>query len=93
MTRMWLGAALLVATAASAQDNEEPQGAELAPGSRPIRYKERTEIEFGDELEVNGELMRPSVTLVNARPQSHSSSFVWLRKDWEDELTAAAHGG
>ena len=72
-----LGATLLFALPASAQDSEE--------SGRSVKYKERTEIDFED-VDVNGELVKPAGALLIDRKRASFNPLIRLREDFNDEM-------
>ncbi|MEZ4322280.1 MAG: hypothetical protein R3F61_32705 [Myxococcota bacterium] len=72
---------LLVATPALAQD------AEPAPTEQKVKFKHRTEIDFGG-VEVNGSVAKPFIgEVIVATPADNYPSFIKLRTDFAPEMT------
>ena len=75
---------VLPATAALAQEADDGQT------KREVKYAERTEIDFTG-IELEGEIVRPSHTLVIDRVESGFPSLVALRTDFNDEMRASVN--
>lgn len=69
-------------TAAFAQDETD------AESGRSIKYKEKTEIDFED-VDVNGELVKPSGQLLLDRKRASFNPLIRLRQDFNDEMKAS----
>ena len=67
---------------AFAQDDTEPDS------GRTIKYKEKTEIDFED-VDVNGELVKPSGSLLLDRKRASFNPLIRLRQDFNDEMKAS----
>ncbi len=75
----------LVPAAALAQD-PAPSGAphvEPAPG---VRYAQRTEIDFLDELQLEGLLLKPRIQITIERIESSFNPLIKLRHSFDREL-------
>lgn len=66
------------------------QEAPAAPRTREARFAEVTRMDFDRALEVEGELVRPSVSLVDADRRAAFAHFIRLRTDFREELVASA---
>ena len=80
MQRFMVAIGLLVALPAAAQD-----GGEAGVAGRPVQYQKVTELEFR-ELELPGELVRPSGGLVIVHKQAEFNPLIVLRSDFAAEL-------
>lgn len=78
---------LFLSKGAFAREDAEPKSVQER-GVRPIRYRERTEIEFA-EVELQGEWGRPQVPWIHRRPMMGHPPLVWRRTDWDDEMKAS----
>jgi hypothetical protein len=77
MLRSALTLGLLLASApAFAQDEEE---------GREVRYKEKTEIDF-EGVDVSGELVKPSGSLLVDRKKAQFNPLIQLRADFNAEM-------
>lgn len=86
MSRMaWCVVVLAAAGGAFAQESDPTE----APEGKAYKYRERTEIVFGDEVEVQGELVRPSGALVNERPRVKFPPLIEPRTEWNDEVKSS----
>ena len=56
-----------------------------APRERPVRYREREEIDF-EGLAIEGELVKPQGILVGERPTPVFAPMIVLRRDWNLEM-------
>ncbi|TVQ91784.1 MAG: hypothetical protein EA397_09315 [Deltaproteobacteria bacterium] len=65
----------LVSTSALAQDD----------GDRQVKYKERTEIDF-EGVDVSGELVKPSGSLLVDRKKAQFNPMIRLRTDFKPEM-------
>lgn len=77
MRRFMVAIGLVAALPAMAQDEGE--------AGRPVQYQKVTELEFRD-LELSGELVRPSGGLVIVRKQAEFNPLIVLRADFAAEL-------
>jgi hypothetical protein len=50
-----------------------------------VKYKERTEIDFED-VDVNGELVKPAGALLIDRKRASFNPLIRLREDFNDEM-------
>ena len=75
---------MVVALPAVAQD----EGAAGQAEGRPVQYQKVTELEFRD-LELSGELVRPSGGLVIVRKEAEFAPLIELRADFSAELEAS----
>lgn len=73
--------AVLVPSVAMAQDDAGAEG-------RQVKYKERTEIDF-EEVDVNGELVKPQGQLLLDRKRASFNPLIRLRSDWNEEMKAS----
>lgn len=79
MLRSALTLGLLLASApAFAQDDEDAEG-------REVRYKEKTEIDF-EGVDVSGELVKPSGSLLVDRKKAQFNPLIQLRADFNAEM-------
>ena len=67
---------LLVSDVVKAQDIIE---------DRKVIYKTKTEIDF-EGLDIKGELVKPSSSLILERKQSKFNPLIVLRTDWSDKI-------
>lgn len=74
-----------VALPAFAQQEEPPQ---TTPDGRPIQYDLRQEVEF-DILEVDGEIVKPSITAFEERTSAQFGSLFNVRTNFDAELDAS----
>ncbi len=85
MIRWFLTAAtvslLTLSPAAFAQDEEGGESAE----SRKVQYASKTEIDF-EGLEVAGELVKPSGSLIGERKRANFNPLIRLRTDFNAEM-------
>jgi hypothetical protein len=65
------------ATPAFAQEEDD--------SNRAIKYKSRTEIDFED-VDVNGELVKPAGALLLDRKRASFNPLIRLREDFNDEM-------
>jgi hypothetical protein len=65
------------ATPAFAQEEDD--------SNRAIKYKSRTEIDFED-VDVNGELVKPAGALLLDRTRASFNPLIRLREDFNDEM-------
>lgn len=70
--------ALLAPRSAIADDVEEVD-------DRKIVYNQKTEIDF-DEVEVNGELVKPTGSLLIDRKRASFNPLIKIRRDWNIEI-------
>ena len=57
------------------------------PGSdRNVKYKDKTEIDF-EELEIDGQLVKPQGSLILDRPIATFNPLIKLRTNWSLEMT------
>jgi hypothetical protein len=84
MTRLLLCAA--TALASSAAFAQDPSADPAPTEGRPVKYRERTEIEFEKDLDVHGELVKPAGVLTLERRKQQFDSLVRLREEWNDEM-------
>lgn len=84
MTRFALVAALLaLSPVAFAQDEEGGED-----DGRQVKYKERTEIDF-EAVDVSGELLKPSGSLLVDRKRATFNPLIQIRKDFNVEMQAS----
>jgi len=55
-----------------------------------VRYLERTEIDFLDGVNVEGELVKPQISQVSEPRRLAFASFIRLRSDFDDEIAQSA---
>ena len=55
------------------------------PAERAIKYKARTEIDF-DDVDVNGELVKPAGALLIDRKRTSFNPLIRLRQDFNPEM-------
>ena len=53
---------------------------------RKVVYKERTEIVFGNDAEVVGELITPGISLTTGRVRGSFNPLIELRTDFDVEM-------
>ena len=53
---------------------------------RIIKYKDKTEIDF-EELEIDGQLVKPQGSLIVDRPTATFNPLIKLRTNWSMEMT------
>ena len=73
-----LAVVFLVSNAAFAEDT-------VSDKERKITYKQKTEIDF-EELDVLGEIVKPSSALVLERKVATFNPLIVLRTDWSDKI-------
>ncbi|MEQ1506003.1 MAG: hypothetical protein ABMB14_27475 [Myxococcota bacterium] len=78
----------LLALAAVAWGGDRPADEVDEATGRPIRYRERTEVEF-EGLKVDGEVIGPGTSLLTERPRPLFNPLIHLREDWNAELKAS----
>ena len=57
---------------------------------RQIRYQKETEIDF-DELEIEGELIKPTGALIVERSGVKFNPLIELRTDWNREMSQSVN--
>lgn len=72
----FLALGAVAATSAFAQDGD---------GDRQVKYKERTEIDF-EGVDVSGELVKPSGSLLVDRKKAQFNPMIQLRTDFNPEM-------
>jgi hypothetical protein len=82
MTRFVLMAlALSFGSSAFAQDDTSTD----PDSNRAVKYKERTEIDF-EAVDVNGELVKPSGSLLVDRKRASFNPLIHIRTDFNEEM-------
>ena len=71
---------LLLLSLAHAADD-----ADSDTGDRKIIYRQKTEIDF-EGLDIEGEMVRPSSSLILERKKADFNPLVKIRTEWNDEI-------
>ena len=71
---------LLAPSLALADDTDEPE----------VRYLEETNLDFTEGLELQGQILKPSVRLTIQRMETSFNPLIKLRRDFDRELLASA---
>ena len=56
-----------------------------------IQYKNITELEFGEELDINGELVSPNGSIVSESIRPEFNPLLSLRMDFQQELNQSVN--
>ena len=59
---------------------------EVSEGVRKVVYNSRTEIDF-EEVEVDGQLVKPEGTLLLDRKRATFNPLIKLRRNWDTEIS------
>lgn len=82
MKRLLLLVLLIPAAAAAQPDDESVDDGGIR---HAVKYRERDVIDFDRGLEVEGELLRPQIGIVDATRRPTFNPLIRLRSDWREE--------
>jgi hypothetical protein len=87
LTLALLLAAPAVAVAQSAPDAEEV--VDEAGRKRAVKYRDREEVDFERGLELEGELLKPSITPIDELRRPVFNPLIHLREHWTEEMRSS----
>lgn len=72
---------VLLVSAALANDTDDQD----ETSDRKVMYRQKTEIDF-EGLDIEGEMVRPSSSLILERKKADFNPLVKIRTEWNDEI-------
>lgn len=95
MKRILTVSLLFLSTAAFAQQDEtreaDSQIEATQESSRVIKYRQVTEVEFGDGLDIDGELVGPNGDIYIERKRGVFNPMIQLRTDFNAEMAESVN--